>query len=31
MVLIAGSELIEDVKRASDDVLSGIEPAIEVR
>ncbi|KAF8467567.1 cytochrome P450 [Russula ochroleuca] len=30
MVLIAGSELIEDVKRASDDVLSGIEPAIEL-
>ena len=31
MVLVAGSELIEDVKKASDNVLSGIELAIEVR
>ena len=31
MVLAAGSELIEDVRRAPDDVLSMNEPTVEVR
>jgi hypothetical protein len=31
MVLAAGSELIEDVRKAPDDVLSTAEPTIEVR
>ena len=31
MVLAAGPELIEDVKGASDDVLSGIGAELEVR
>jgi hypothetical protein len=31
MVLAAGPELIEDVRKAPDDVLSLIEPTIEVR
>jgi len=30
-VLVSGPELIEDVKRAPDDVLSGIEAELEVR
>ena len=31
MVLAAGSEQIEDVRKAPDDVLNNIEPVIEVR
>jgi hypothetical protein len=31
MVLVSGPELIEDVKRAPDDVLSGIKAELEVR
>jgi hypothetical protein len=31
MVLVAGPDLIEDVRRAPDDVLSMLEPVIEVR
>jgi hypothetical protein len=31
MVLVAGSELIDDVRRAPDDVLSMLEPVVEVR
>jgi hypothetical protein len=30
MVLVSGSELIDDVRRAPDDVLSGTEPLNEV-
>jgi len=31
MVLVSGSELIDDVRKAPDDVLSMLEPTIEVR
>jgi len=31
MVLVVGSELLDDIRRAPDDVLSMIEPTIEVR
>ena len=31
MVLVVGSELIDDIRRAPDDVLSMIEPMTEVR
>ena len=31
MVLVAGPDLIEEVKRAPDDVLSGIGAEMEVR
>ncbi len=31
MVLVAGSELIDDIRMAPDDVLSQMEPAIDVR
>ena len=30
-MLVAGSELIDDIKRAPDDVLSNLEPVFEVR
>ena len=31
MVLVVGSELLDDIRRAPDNVLSMIEPATEVR
>ena len=31
MVLVSGSELIDDIRKAPDEVLSILEPAIEVR
>ena len=31
MVLVVGPELIDDIRKAPDDVLSMIEPVIEVR
>jgi len=30
-VLVVGSELVDDIRRAPDDVLSMLEPVIEVR
>jgi len=30
-VLVVGSELVDDIRRAPDDVLSMLEPTIEVR
>jgi hypothetical protein len=30
-VLVVGSELLDDIRRAPDDVLSMLEPTIEVR